>query len=202
MHETSPPQSASPFKASKNIVSSACGMEHFAPMSSANDLNSPAHALMSDVQLLQCTIATGLPVGVVTMSISVCTLESAFSSTIIAKTDVPAEILPVRTRTLFVAVMPVPASPSGGHSGAPGFKVPVGSSKSAPASVSSPASSPARRICGRMSRSRHGRLCSLCRISNVSIMPESYTLCSLSMGNMPEASPMPSTFSPVSFQCT
>ena len=28
------------------------------PMSSANDLNSPAHALMSDVQLLQCTIAT------------------------------------------------------------------------------------------------------------------------------------------------
>jgi hypothetical protein len=29
---------------------------------------------MSDEQLLQCTIATGMPLGVVTMSISVCSL--------------------------------------------------------------------------------------------------------------------------------
>ena len=77
------------------------------PKLSANSRKIFTHAFKSDVQLLQCTIATGLPAGVVTMSISICTFESAFSSTIIAKIDVPAETLPVRTRTLFVAAMTI-----------------------------------------------------------------------------------------------
>ena len=33
-----------------------------------------------------------------------------------AKTEVPADTFPVLTRTLFVAAIPVPASPSGGQS--------------------------------------------------------------------------------------
>ena len=64
---------------------------------------------------------------------------SACSSTTIAKMLVPALTLPVRGATELVATMPVPASPSGGHSGAPGRSAPVGSSSPAPASVSSPA---------------------------------------------------------------
>ena len=71
------------------------------------------------MQLLLCTIATGLPVGVVTMSISGYSFDRGFSKTIMAKTEVPAETLPVRSATLLVATMPVPASPSGGQSGMP-----------------------------------------------------------------------------------
>ena len=37
-----------------------------------------------------------------------------------AKIEVPAETLPVRTRTELVATMPVPASPSGGARMTPG----------------------------------------------------------------------------------
>ncbi len=36
-----------------------------------------------------------------------------------AKIEVPADTFPVRTATLFVATIPVPASPSGGHIGIP-----------------------------------------------------------------------------------
>ena len=43
-----------------------------------------------------------------------------------AKTDVPAETLPVRSATLLVATMPVPASPSGGQSGIPACELPGG----------------------------------------------------------------------------
>ena len=71
-----------------------------------------------------------------------------------AKTDVPAETLPVRSATLLVATMPVPASPSGGQSGIPVCSCPVGSSSFAPSSVSTPAASPAARTLGRMSGSR------------------------------------------------
>ena len=95
---------------------------------------------MSPVQLLQWTMATGRPSGVVTRSISGCTFASGFSSTTMAKTLVPALTLPVRTATLSVAAMPVPASPSGGQSGMPAPSVPVGSSSRAPASVRVPAS--------------------------------------------------------------
>ena len=128
----------------------------FAPAASAKPLSIPAHALMSEVQLLQCTMAVGLPVGVVTMSISGYTRESGFSSTTIAKVDVPADTLPVRTATEFVAAMPVPASPSGGAINAPGWSVPVGSSSFAPSAVITPASSPAHSTHGRISRSVHG----------------------------------------------
>ena len=107
--------------------------------------------------MLQCTIATALPVGVVTMSTSGYQPFSGRSRTAIAKTDVPAETLPVRAATLFVATMPVPASPSGGASGIPAFSAPVGSRMRAPSSVSAPASAPAGRTSGSRSSSFHGR---------------------------------------------
>ena len=62
-------------------------------------------------------MATGIPSGVTTMSISSWTRVKLLSSTIIANTDVPAETFPERGRTALVATMPVPASPSGGQSG-------------------------------------------------------------------------------------
>ena len=70
--------------------------------------------------MLEWTIATGIPSGVTTMSISSWTRARLRSSTIIANTEVPAETFPERGRTALVATMPVPASPSGGHSGMPG----------------------------------------------------------------------------------
>ena len=89
------------------------------------------------------------------MSISLYGLESSFSRTIMANTEVPAETLPVRTATLFVATIPVPASPSGGHIGIPAFSLPVTSRSFAPSSVRTPASSPATRAFGIISRSFH-----------------------------------------------
>ena len=71
-----------------------------------------------------------------------------------AKMLVPALTFPVRGATELVATMPVPASPSGGHIRAPGRSRPVGSSSFAPASVSSPAGSPASRIAGSRSANR------------------------------------------------
>ena len=64
-----------------------------------------------------------------------------------ANTEVPADTLPVRTATLLVAAIPVPASPSGGHTRLPGCKLPLTSRSFAPSSVSVPASSPADRTC-------------------------------------------------------
>ena len=64
-------------------------------------------------------MATGEPSGVVTMSISVCSSVRERSRTAIRKTEVPHEMLPVRWAIAFVAIMPVPASPSGGHSEIP-----------------------------------------------------------------------------------
>ena len=46
-------------------------------------------------------------------------LKAAGKALIIAKTDVPAETLPVFGVTLFVAAIPVCASPSGGQNGTP-----------------------------------------------------------------------------------
>ena len=89
---------------------------------------------------MECAMATGSPAGVVTISISLYGLESAFSRTIMANTEVPAETFPVRWRTLFVATIPVPASPSGGHIGIPAFSFPLTSRSFAPSSVRTPAS--------------------------------------------------------------
>ena len=85
----------------------------------ANSANRPTQALSSLAPLLQCTIATRSPAGVVTRSSSGCTRLSSRSSTTIAKMLVPALTLPVRGATELVATMPVPASPSGGHIGMP-----------------------------------------------------------------------------------
>ena len=38
-------------------------------------------------------------------------------------TEVPADTFPVRTATLFVAAIPVPASPSGGQTGMPALQL-------------------------------------------------------------------------------
>ena len=98
-------------------------------------------------------VATGRPAGVVTMSISGYTRDKGFCSTIFAKMEVPADTLPVRWVMLFVATMPVPASPSGGQSGIPAASRPVGSSSFAPSAVKVPASSPAASTCGSRPRS-------------------------------------------------
>ena len=50
-------------------------------------------------------------------------------------TEVPADTLPVRGATAFVAIMPVPASPSGGQTGQPGSRSPAGSRSAAPSGV-------------------------------------------------------------------
>ncbi|MPN06877.1 hypothetical protein SDC9_154134 [bioreactor metagenome] len=107
-------------------------------------------ASISLVPLLQCTIATGSPAGVVTRSISRYTRESSRSRTIMPNTLVPTLTLPVRGKTLFVATMPVPASPSGGQSGMPASSAPLGSSSSAPSRVREPARSPATATRGRI----------------------------------------------------
>ena len=70
-----------------------------------------------------------------------------------AKMDVPAETLPVRGATAFVAAMPVPASPSGGQSGMPAGRSPP--RYVTPASVGVPAAAPAVRTFGRMPRMLH-----------------------------------------------
>ena len=89
------------------------------PISPQNSPNSETQAFRSLVPLLAWDIAHGNPEGVVTMSISLCSFASLCSSTIIANVDVPADKLPVLGATEFVAVIPVPASPSGGHTGTP-----------------------------------------------------------------------------------
>ena len=161
----------------------------------------PTHALRSDVQLLQCTIATGAPSGVVTISIISDGSESSFSRTIIEKDDVPAETLPVRFLTAFVATIPVPASPSGGQSGVPGCNDPDVSRRAAPSGVRHPASAPAVRGSGSMSVMVHAYPYLETRLSNCAIIVSLYVIFPESIGNMPEASPTPSTFSPVSLQC-
>ena len=122
------------------------------PIISPNCLNISTHAFISLVQLLQCTIATAAPSGVVTISICSYTFDKGFSSTTIAKTLVPADVLPVRRPTELVATIPVPASPSGGHTGIPASSFPDTSRSFAPSAVRLPASSPAERDLGRTPR--------------------------------------------------
>ena len=126
------------------------------PKFSAISLNRPTQAFRSDVQLLQCTMATASPDGVVTRSSSSWTAFNASFNTTMAKTEVPADTLPVPSLTELVAVIPVPASPSGGQSGIPASSSPVGSSSFAPSSVRTPAFSPAFRTFGRIWRNFHG----------------------------------------------
>ncbi len=155
-----------------------------------------AHASISFEQLLQWTIATGAPSGVATMSISGYGLDSGRSSTAIRNTDVPADMFPVFGDTLFVAAMPVPASPSGGASSAPGSSSPLGSSIIAPPLDSLPASPPADTGSGSMSRIFHGSPLDAWRASNLSSISSSYR--EPSSGNIPLASPTPTHVLPPS----
>ena len=69
--------------------------------------------------------------------------DKTVRSWLMEKMEVPAETLPVLGATALVAVIPVPASPSGGQKGIPaGSRPPV---RRLPSSVSFPASSPATR---------------------------------------------------------
>ena len=136
------------------------------------------------------------------MSMTLYGLDSSFSNTIMEKDDVPAETLPVRCLTALVATMPVPASPSGGHKGIPGCRLPDSSSKAAPSIVSVPACSPASRIDGSMSFRFHPNCSLQTRLSNFLIISALYSLVQESTGIIPDASPMPRTFLPVSLQCT
>ncbi len=93
------------------------------------------------------------PAGVVTISISLYGLESV-SRTIIANTEVPADTFPVRCFTLLVATIPVPASPSGGHTEFTRLSFP--SHQGIGFFCQVPASCPATRTSGIISRNFHG----------------------------------------------
>ncbi len=136
------------------------------PKLSANSRNNPTHAFKSDVQLLQWTIATSSPAGVVTISNSLCTWFNSFSNTTIANTDVPADTFPVLTATLLVAAIPVPASPSGGHNIIPASKLPLQSSNAAPSFVKIPPFSPAFSTFGKISFKLQGYCFSCTNFSN------------------------------------
>lgn len=83
-------------------------------MASASWEKTSTQALRSEVQLLAWAMATGAPDGVSTRSISLMRLRSGASSTIMAKAEVPAEMLPVRGRTESVATMPAAVVPGAG----------------------------------------------------------------------------------------
>ena len=140
------------------------------PSSSWYSLNRLIQALRSEVQLLQCTIATRLPSGVVTMSIISYGLDNSFSKTIMENEEVPADTFPVRCLTALVATMPVPASPSGGQTGIPAFKWPDTSSLLAPSGVRNPAFSPAGKTLGRISVSFQGYPLGATNLSNLAII--------------------------------
>ena len=141
-----PPQSGSPSSASENRNEYNSSLS-FTPLASAN---TSAHALRSEVQLLQWTITAISPAGVATTSVLRET-DGLRPETTVANTDVPADTFPVPTRTQFVATMPVPASPSGGQRGTPASRSPSSSNHAAPAAVSLPASLPAASGRGSMS---------------------------------------------------
>lgn len=111
-----------------------------------------------------------------------------------AKIEVPADTLPVRGATALVATIPVPASPSGGAKGRPTGSRPF--IQAEPSAVSRPASCPASRTRGSTSRMFQGWSRVSC--SNFFSISSFQLPVALSMGNIPEASPTPTTFSPVS----
>src|SRR5699024_4684383 len=120
----------------------------------------------------------------------------------IEKIEVPADTLPVCSATLFVATIPVPASPSGGHNGTPDSSKPVGSSNFTPSSVKYPAFAPASNTSGKTLFNVQLKLWFSVSALNFSTNLLSYVVVSESIGNIPAASPTPKTFLPVNFQCT
>ena len=148
MIERSPPASGSPPAPAAGASRTGRRAGASAPIVSATWPKRAIQASRSEDPLSEWTIATGLPSGVTTMSISSWTRARLLSSTIIANTEVPAETFAERGRTALVATMPVPASPSGGHSGMPAGSLPLGSISFAPSAVSRPAGRPAGRTLG------------------------------------------------------
>ncbi len=201
LYATTPPASGAPRKASSKRTWNMRSPLTCVPSASANRANIAPQAPISFAPLLQCTIATGSPAGVATTSISICTCSSGRSSTTIAKILVPALTFPVRGLTAPVATIPVPASPSGGHSGMPDSRRPLGSRSAAPARVRAPAARPAGSTSG--STPLTG-LPSAPPASESNFPSFSMSKASplTARENMPEASPTPSTRLPVSFQCT
>ena len=110
--------------------------------------------------------------------------------------EVPADTLPVRGSTLFVAAIPVPASPSGGQTGTPGRSVPVGSRNFAPSAVSAASLAPALSTPGRTSSSFPENPLSASSLSTFAMYSALYPI--PSTGKIPEASPTPTWRFPVS----
>ena len=119
-----------------------------------------------------------------------------------AKAEVPAETFPLRLAILLVATIPVPASPSGGQNGMPACNLPVESSSFAPCAVKFPAASPATSTLGSISNTPYDSEFVDMSPSNFATFSCSYCFVVTSIGNMPDASPMPNTRSPVNCQCT
>ena len=110
-----PPQSASPSRA----FCKDCQIKCFCPLSdpSSHKLLKQVLPMHSDQKYSYCSgpfLPDDRPVWS-TRSISSWTFFKFSSRTTMANTEVPADTFPVRTATLLVAVIPVPASPSGGQ---------------------------------------------------------------------------------------
>ena len=69
---------------------------------------------------------------------------------------------------LFVATIPVPASPSAGHINAPALSVALGSKSLAPSSLKVPAFSPAKSTLGKMSLIFQSNCLTVSRFENFS----------------------------------
>ena len=150
-----PPQSYRPPSPFDKVWKKSLFLSALMPKHSANSANSPTHAFRSDVQLLQCTIATGSPAGVVTISISRCIAESGFSEQS-SQTRSSLRTIAGALSTLFVAVIPVPGVSLRRTQGNPRLQTPERSRSLAPSFVSVPAISPARSTFGNISRSFQG----------------------------------------------
>ena len=99
-------------------------------------------------------------------------MARSFSKTTMLNTDVPALMFPVFALTLFVAAIPVPASPSGGQKGIPASRSPLGSRNLAPASVRFPAASPAIKTLGKTSLILKPKALTSGKASNLEIYSE------------------------------
>ena len=172
------------------------------PRASANWPNRPTQAFRSEVKLFAWLMPAKSPAGVVTRSTSGCRALSLPSSTTVAKMEVPADTLPVRLRTELVAIMPVPASPSGGASVMPRLQG-AGRVEQLGALLGEFAGRGAgHERLGQQVLELHGWAATSGSSLNWRMNSASQVRVVGSIGNMPEASPTPSTFLPVSFQCT
>ena len=152
--------------------------------------------------MLQCTMASGRPQAWSPCRFPGRLLGSSFSSTAMAKMDVPAETLPVRTGNAV----------GGGHA-RPGVALQAGTAahpapvpRRDPAAVrpppSAPRPGPRPQAFGRISPSRQGQTALLQK--PVELMDHAGVEIAIpcQWGTYRRPPPTPSTLSPVSFQCT